>query len=330
MVKNEITERESKLSFNFEKVFVLKMLSHYYQTGKLAPLSSFQSPAPTDTEYIAAVIGFCQELSRYTLNRACSMDFPSVKLSKEMIIEIYQILLEFDFRNGPLRRKFDGVKYALKTIENIFYELNLQNNIKEGNLPPPPSSSFSFGGEDADAPIQTNQPAAKKARVEKNNNANNNNSAETNTTDSVAVATQPAAKKFHFLSEEEFRGVIQRMAEYDQAREFIIKESRDIQKAAKQAIYAVIRNQLEDARNKLNFCQKKAEKLIADVVTKVSPSSLSSHVFLDEYLSRIVSDPSTGIILKFSGRIQRGGIVVSLGQVQSIDHEIRPAHPHHP
>lgn len=36
-------------------------------------------------------------------------------------------MLEFDFRNGHLRRKYDGLKYALKTIEEILFELSLVN-----------------------------------------------------------------------------------------------------------------------------------------------------------------------------------------------------------
>lgn len=38
-------------------------------------------------------------------------------------------MLEFDFRNGPLRRKYDGLKYALKAIEDVTYELSLQDPI---------------------------------------------------------------------------------------------------------------------------------------------------------------------------------------------------------
>ena len=38
-------------------------------------------------------------------------------------------MMEFDFRNGPLRRKYDGLKYALKKIEEITYELSLIDNL---------------------------------------------------------------------------------------------------------------------------------------------------------------------------------------------------------
>jgi len=43
-------------------------------------------------------------------------------------------LMGFDFRNGPIRRQYDGVKYAAKRMENILYELSLgkENREKDG------------------------------------------------------------------------------------------------------------------------------------------------------------------------------------------------------
>jgi predicted translin family RNA/ssDNA-binding protein len=208
------------------------------------------APTPTDSEYIAAVIAFASELNRYTINRACSLDLPSVKLTKELITEIYQVLLEFDFRNGPLRRRFDSVKYSLKAIENTFYELNLQNNI--------------MGTEKENENESSDEQVAKKARTGEPTSP----IPPTNTTvpDPAQLAITP---KFSYLSGEEFGELVRRMAEYDQARESIIKESRDIQKAAKQAIYAIMRNQLPDSRNKLNFCRQKANKILSEILVKV-------------------------------------------------------------
>lgn len=33
--------------------------------------------------------------------------------------------LKFDFRNSQLRRKYDGLKYTLKNMETMLYELSL-------------------------------------------------------------------------------------------------------------------------------------------------------------------------------------------------------------
>lgn len=252
MIRQDVCEREFRLSFLMEKVITTKLIYHFYQTGQLLPISALKSPIPTDSEYLSGVINFTAELSRYTINRACQLDFPSIKLTKELISETYQILLEFDFRNGPLRRKFDTVKYSLKTVENIFYELNLQNNIDAEKKQP---SLSNLDEERSDEQI------AKKPRINPEE----------------ITQSKGTDKKYQYLSEEEFRLIIQRMNEYDQAREYIIKESRDIQKAAKQAIYAVIRNQLGDAKNKLDFCKKKGEKLAAEVIHKVI-TQLNFHV----------------------------------------------------
>lgn len=34
-------------------------------------------------------------------------------------------LLKLDFRNGPLRKKYDAVKYAVRKLETLLYELSL-------------------------------------------------------------------------------------------------------------------------------------------------------------------------------------------------------------
>ena len=33
--------------------------------------------------------------------------------------------MQFDFRNSELRRRFDGVKYTVRKLENLAYEVDL-------------------------------------------------------------------------------------------------------------------------------------------------------------------------------------------------------------
>ena len=49
-------------------------------------------------------------------------DDDSVLLSRDLLDQFMKKMLEFDFRNGPLRRKFDGLKYALKLVEDLVFE----------------------------------------------------------------------------------------------------------------------------------------------------------------------------------------------------------------
>lgn len=53
------------------------------------------------------------------------IDHDSVSACAALCHELFGELIQFDFRNGPLRKKFDSVKYELKKIDDIQYELSL-------------------------------------------------------------------------------------------------------------------------------------------------------------------------------------------------------------
>lgn len=118
------TPREANLSHRMEEYVRLKAYAHFLETAKLLPPSD--CPYATDEEYLAgACMGLSQDLSRYAMGRATERDVDSVSMARNLCGEIQNQLLQFDFRNGPLRRKFDGTKYALKTLETLLYELSV-------------------------------------------------------------------------------------------------------------------------------------------------------------------------------------------------------------
>jgi hypothetical protein len=49
----------------------------------------------------------------------------SVSFCNSYLTSFNGAMIEFYFRNGPLRRKFDGLKYACKTVESVIYDLSL-------------------------------------------------------------------------------------------------------------------------------------------------------------------------------------------------------------
>ena len=58
--------------------------------------------------------------------------------------------LQFDLRNGALRKKFDGLKYALKRIEQTQYELSLADaGVAASNQEPEPQAPAAAEGEGA-------------------------------------------------------------------------------------------------------------------------------------------------------------------------------------
>ena len=147
-------------------------------------------------------------------------------------------MLEFDFRNGPLRRKYDGLKYAFKTVEDIVYESSLLEDI----------------------PFIDEEMPSKRRKVEGVEGVS--------LSTEVAAAESPAEEVF-LLDVAAIDAIRERMEVYDKLREEVIKQSRDVQKLSKLAIYSVHRGALADSRAKLNQAMKAAVKIfeIVDLVS---------------------------------------------------------------
>lgn len=160
-------------------------------------------------------------------------------------------LLEFNFRNGHLRRKYDSLKYSLKTLENILCELSFIDHLFEGTN---------------SANRIEDEMALKKVKISQES-------------DSVNVIAESADDSFKHLVEysqieaerplemslRELEEIRLRMEALDAAREDVIKQSRDVQKLSKQSIYAAQRGSLEEAEKKL----KSAESIILNVLKVV-------------------------------------------------------------
>ena len=138
-------------------------------------------------------------------------------MAKALVQEILDYLLQFDFRNGPLRRKYDGTKYALKSLETLLYELAVTGT----------SVSSSNIEEDTD------NIGEKPTKIQKTNESESSN----------------------LLAVEELKALRERMAHRDNLRENLIKICRDGQKAAKQAIYALHRGDPKKAKTLMDQCE---------------------------------------------------------------------------
>ena len=79
-------------------------------------------------------MGLAQDLSRYGLGRATVRDVASVQAAQDLVAHVQTFLLQIDFRNGPLRRKYDGVKYCLAALERLLYELAVTDGSQASTL----------------------------------------------------------------------------------------------------------------------------------------------------------------------------------------------------
>jgi len=210
--KSDRNPREGSLASKVEEVVRLKAYVQFLEKGSLLAPSS--TPYATDEEWLSgACMGLAQDLARYGLGRATARDSESVSMAKDLVQEVLEYLLQFDFRNGPLRRKYDGTKYALKTLETLLYELVVTSN------------------DDGEKP-------AKMQKLE---------------------ATD-------LLPHEELKALRERMDHRDRLRETLIKRCRDGQKAAKQAIFALHRQDPKKAKKLLDECEDMIQKDLLPIV----------------------------------------------------------------
>ena len=121
-VKNHPKLRGGAFSAALEEYVEAKAFAQYLKDGSLVTLASMPSVSPE--EYLLGLCDFTGELGRHAVHRASERDQDAVKKVRDLIDAIFGQLLQFDFRNSELRRKYDSVKYNLKKVENLVYELS--------------------------------------------------------------------------------------------------------------------------------------------------------------------------------------------------------------
>jgi len=217
--------REANLSNRMEDYAQYKSFRYFLQTGKLISLKNFEEVCKLrDEEYLAgACIGMAQNLSRYAIGRATERDIASVEMARDLTDSLLTELLKFDFRNGPLRKKYDGTKYALKTLETILYELSVTDGRN----------------------CEPDQPESKRTKMVED-----------------AMEDVQLTSDVQRINSEEFDEIRGRMEARDEMRENLIKRSRDGQKAAKQAIFALHRNDWKRAKSLIGECELVISELL--------------------------------------------------------------------
>ncbi len=92
-----------------------------FASGKALPARS--QLGVTAEQYLLGICDLTGELVRKAINSAIKGNIEESILIKDFVEELYGELLLFDFRNSELRRKFDGVKYDLKKLEDLVFDI---------------------------------------------------------------------------------------------------------------------------------------------------------------------------------------------------------------
>jgi translin len=76
--------------------------------------------------YLYGLCDLTGELVRKAINDAIKGRWDSALKIKDIVEEIYGELLQFDFREGEIRKKFDGIKYDIKRLDDVALSIKLK------------------------------------------------------------------------------------------------------------------------------------------------------------------------------------------------------------
>jgi hypothetical protein len=91
------------------------------------------------------------------------------------------------------------------------------------------------------------------------------------------ISSSSSSTNFTLLDSAAIDQIRTRLEAYDKLREDVIKQSRDVQKLSKQAIFAVHRGNIPDCRSKLNQALSAATKIM-DIINQVKPGFSNLHL----------------------------------------------------
>ena len=96
---------------------------HYIKNDKL--VTSEELHVGT-YEYLLGICDLSGELMRKAVNLVIKDKIPEAEKIRDVVDEIYHEFLNFNLRNGELRKKSDQIKWNLEKLEDMMYNLKLK------------------------------------------------------------------------------------------------------------------------------------------------------------------------------------------------------------
>ncbi len=158
-----------------------------------------------------------------------------------------------------LRRRYDGVKYQLKTCETVLYELSVTGaTVNQGGG----DGDDGDDGDNNNMNMDCGEPDSKRIKTDDNNDDDSDN----------------------MIPSKELEELHSRIEHRDNLREKLIKRCRDAQKAAKQSIFALHRPDFKRAGRLIDDCEKIVKNDLLPIVQEDPSLHYGSYAnVLEEY-----------------------------------------------
>lgn len=83
--------------------------------------------------YLVGVCNVMPELSRLSMNRVIKSDYETPRRCASFANHISEGFKQLNLRNDFLRKRYDGIKYDVKRLEEIMYDLSIRGLVKKDN-----------------------------------------------------------------------------------------------------------------------------------------------------------------------------------------------------
>ncbi len=133
-VKNLKLISENLASINFSgsyKVAIQEFVEavSFYDFVKGNDIRDYKELDVSIEYYLMGLCDLTGELVRKAINSVIDGDYQTALKIRDFVKELYGQFLEINFKNGELRKKFDSIKYDLKKLDDVVYELKIRDKI---------------------------------------------------------------------------------------------------------------------------------------------------------------------------------------------------------
>lgn len=77
-------------------------------------------------DYLAGISDLTGELTRKAVIMAIAKNFDGVEEIKKVVEEIHELFLKMNLRNSNLRKKADSIKWNLRKLEDVMYDVRMR------------------------------------------------------------------------------------------------------------------------------------------------------------------------------------------------------------
>ncbi|KAL8204916.1 hypothetical protein R6Q57_010539 [Mikania cordata] len=124
-----------------QQVVSLFALMHWLETGDLLihteveeKLGLNASEFGLDVEdYLIGICFMSNELPRYVVNQVTAGDYDCPRKVLKFLTDLHASFRLLNLRNDFLRKKFDGMKYDLRRVEEVYYDVKIRGLASNGD-----------------------------------------------------------------------------------------------------------------------------------------------------------------------------------------------------